>query len=202
MQHLIASVGREVYMALAKGGLTADHVLIIPTGHFPASPELPPHVHKELEQYKQALRDAFKSVNKAVIFYEVNVKSQHMHIQALPVPIEWVSSDLTAKYVKQGEEAGLEFIDEADGDLTQQFFRLEIPTATASTKVLFHQVQPNARFPFQFCRQVVAKLSGQPGRAEWKACVKPADAESADVGAFKSFFKSFDFSLSYEDDDD
>lgn len=33
-KHLVVSVGTSVYLALAKGGLNEQHVLILPIGHF------------------------------------------------------------------------------------------------------------------------------------------------------------------------
>ena len=33
-KHLVVSVGTQVYVALAKGGLNKQHVLILPIGHF------------------------------------------------------------------------------------------------------------------------------------------------------------------------
>lgn len=39
-KHLVVSVGTQVYLALAKGGLTNDHCLILPIEHCPCSKEL------------------------------------------------------------------------------------------------------------------------------------------------------------------
>lgn len=33
-KHLVVSVGTNVYLALAKGGLTEEHILVLPIGHF------------------------------------------------------------------------------------------------------------------------------------------------------------------------
>ncbi len=40
-KHLVVSVGDHSYMALPKGGLTPDHVLILPISHYASSLEVP-----------------------------------------------------------------------------------------------------------------------------------------------------------------
>jgi len=47
-KHLVVSVGEEVYLALAKGPLNADHVLILPITHYPAGSQLPDNVWAEV----------------------------------------------------------------------------------------------------------------------------------------------------------
>ncbi len=39
-KHLVVSVGDHSYLALPKGGLTPDHVLILPISHYPSSMEV------------------------------------------------------------------------------------------------------------------------------------------------------------------
>ena len=47
-KHLVVSVGEEVYVALAKGPLNAEHVLILPITHYPAGSQLPDNVWAEV----------------------------------------------------------------------------------------------------------------------------------------------------------
>lgn len=50
-KHLVVSVGTETYLALAKGGLVDDHVLILPIGHYQSSVSAPLEVIDEIEKY-------------------------------------------------------------------------------------------------------------------------------------------------------
>ena len=43
-KHLIVSIGDHSYLALPKGGLTPDHVLVLPIAHHPSLLELPNEV--------------------------------------------------------------------------------------------------------------------------------------------------------------
>lgn len=85
-KHLIISIGDAAYLTLAKGGLTNDHVLILPIGHFQNLLECPQEVVDEVQKFKAALKKYFASQGKAVIFFERNFKSPHLQIQAVPVP--------------------------------------------------------------------------------------------------------------------
>ncbi|KAJ8299800.1 hypothetical protein KUTeg_023860 [Tegillarca granosa] len=59
----------KTYLALAKGGLVDDHVLILPIGHY---------------QSTSSLKKYHKSQGKAVVFFERNYKTQHLQIQIVP----------------------------------------------------------------------------------------------------------------------
>ena len=73
-------------MALAKGGLTPDHLLILPIHHLRSYPELDDETAAEVEQYKNAFRKYFGDQNKSVVFFERNFKSKHMQLQVVPIP--------------------------------------------------------------------------------------------------------------------
>jgi hypothetical protein len=44
-------VSIQSYLALAKGGLVPDHVLILPVGHHQSLSTLPNEVEEEIEKY-------------------------------------------------------------------------------------------------------------------------------------------------------
>ncbi|CAG5131123.1 unnamed protein product, partial [Candidula unifasciata] len=50
-KHLVVSVSDKVYLALAKGGLVADHVLILPVHHHQSLVSCPDDVLQQIEQY-------------------------------------------------------------------------------------------------------------------------------------------------------
>ncbi|XP_075215948.1 CWF19-like protein 1 isoform X2 [Lycorma delicatula] len=85
-KHLVISVGTEVYLALAKGGLVNDHLLILTVGHYQSTSCLPENISDEIEQFKTVLRKYYSSKNKVPIFFERNYKTSHLQIQVVPVP--------------------------------------------------------------------------------------------------------------------
>lgn len=73
-KHLIISIGDHAYLALPKGGLTNDHVLILPIAHHSCLLELPAEVEEEIDKFKAAVKKMFKKQGKVIVFFERNYK--------------------------------------------------------------------------------------------------------------------------------
>lgn len=71
----------QCYLALAKGGLTPHHVLILPIGHYQSVVELSSEVVEEMEKYKSALISFYKSKGERCVLFERNYRSQHLQLQ-------------------------------------------------------------------------------------------------------------------------
>lgn len=190
-KHLVVSIGNEVYLALAKGGLTPDHALIIPMEHHPASTSLPESALEEVTRFKQSLRKAFKGSQKDVVFFEVNVKSQHMILQVIPVP-ESATPKLRDSFMEISQDNGVVLQDQEEVQLTptDSFFKVDLP---GENRGLVHVVR--GRFNLQLGRQVMAKVLGTPEKADWKLCVVDAEKEKEYAARFRNFFKPYDFTL-------
>lgn len=83
-KHLIVSIGDESYLALAKGGITEDHLLIIPISHANSSVSLSPEIAAEVNKYKEALRKCYAAQNAECLIFEQNLPTKttlHMHLQ-------------------------------------------------------------------------------------------------------------------------
>lgn len=75
--HLLVSLGDLTYLALAKGGVSEDHVIVLPQEHSTAVVDLPEATTLELERYKASLTAYAASVgNKKYMFYERNVPTK------------------------------------------------------------------------------------------------------------------------------
>ena len=79
--------------ALPKGGITPDHVLIIPISHTPSLAGASPGLREEVERFKTALGRMFASQGgKGMVAFERVLHSrrgetpQHTHMQVVPVP--------------------------------------------------------------------------------------------------------------------
>merc|ERR1712137_113148 len=104
-EHLIVSIGDESYLALPKGGMTPDHVLIIPLDHVTHPSAISEATQAEILKFKKALKDHAASKNKEMVFYERNAETKHgmVHciIQCIPMKRE---DDLSAKVRKSFED--------------------------------------------------------------------------------------------------
>lgn len=71
----------QCYLAMAKGGLTPHHMLILPIGHYQSVVELSSEVVVEMEKYKSALKSFYKSKGERCVLFERNYRSQHLQLQ-------------------------------------------------------------------------------------------------------------------------
>lgn len=85
-KHLVISVGDYSYLALAKGGVVDDHLLILPIEHFQSTLTLPDNALEEIGKFKEALMKYFKDNDKVPIFFERNFKTSHCQINVVPIP--------------------------------------------------------------------------------------------------------------------
>ncbi|MED6216467.1 hypothetical protein PIB30_008167 [Stylosanthes scabra] len=85
--HLIISIGENYYLALAKGPLVEDHVLIVPVEHMPSTLSLSSESEVELCRFQNSLKKYCKSQGKEVIFFEwASIRGTHANLQAIPIP--------------------------------------------------------------------------------------------------------------------
>ncbi|PRP87593.1 hypothetical protein PROFUN_04620 [Planoprotostelium fungivorum] len=191
--HLVASIGEHLYMALPKGPINQDHVLIIPINHVHQQ-QLGRAGEQELERYKEALKKCYQDKGMDVIFFEMR-GIHHCNINAVGV---------SRKVVEQAEEAfissakrigyrlskmnGRETILDYVPNHDEPYFYLELPDA----RYIYH----GSSFPFQFAREVMVYLLGLGGEViDWRNCQVVKDVETKHVEEFKRKFKSYDFNL-------
>ncbi|XP_076035712.1 CWF19-like protein 1 [Oratosquilla oratoria] len=203
-KHLIVCVGNHAYVALAKGALVPEHLLILPITHFQSTPELDEDCREEIEKFKNALHDMFKKQGKCVVFFERNYRSQHLQVQVVPVPQE-IASHIKETFIDLAETEGLD-LDEIPklSDIAQvapigvPFFYVELPRK----EKLYHRIKKN--FPLQFGRQVLASppLLDIPERVDWRECEMTKEEEIDTKKIIQKLFSPFDFTLEDSDDDE
>lgn len=194
-KHLIISIGEQSYLALPKGGLVAEHVLILPIGHYGASTDAPVEVLEEMAKFKDALRRYFRSKDQSCVIFERNFKSQHLQLQVVPVP-DTSADTLRQAFIGFGEPLGLQFTElPRDLPLTEvvqvgaPYFVAEFEDGPS----LFVKIR--GRFSLQFGREVIASplLLNIPDRIDWKACSMSKEEETQAAKAFRKMFQQFDF---------
>ncbi|KFQ26910.1 CWF19-like 1, partial [Merops nubicus] len=149
-KHLVVSIGTHCYLALAKGGLLPDHVLILPIGHYQSVVDLSSEVMEEVTKYKSALKEFL------YVLFERNYRSQHLQLQVIPIPLDHCTSeDIKECFIAQAQEQQIELLEIPEhSDITQvaqpgtPYFYVELDTG----EKLFHRIR--GRFPLQFGRSV------------------------------------------------
>ncbi|XP_023402587.1 CWF19-like protein 1 isoform X4 [Loxodonta africana] len=198
-KHLVVNVGTHCYLALAKGGLSDDHVLILPIGHYQSVVELSTEVVEEVEKYKATLRRFFKSRGKWCVLFERNYKSHHLQLQVVPVPLSCCATDdIKDAFISQAQEQQIELLEIPEhSDIKQiaqpgaAYFYVELDTG----EKLFHRIKKN--FPLQFGREVLASeaILNIPDKSDWRQCQISREEEETLARRFRKDFEPFDFTL-------
>ena len=223
--HLISAIGDDAYLTTAKGPLTTSstnaelgldnpaHALIIPLTHSPTlalitdEDDAKEKTFTEMNKFKTSLQAMLskRSNNKlGAVTYEISKSSGvHTHWQFIPIPLEKLSL-VEAAFRVEAENLqypAFQVRDPGIGNGEGDFFRVWIWTppsegyAEGSTKCITMSFDDNLRFSLQFGRIVLAKLLGLEKRIQWRDCAQSEEEEKKDIGAFKTAFKEFDFTL-------
>ncbi|XP_027702151.1 CWF19-like protein 1 [Vombatus ursinus] len=198
-KHLVVSIGTHCYLALAKGGLCDDHVLILPIGHYQSVVDLSREVVEEVEKYKCAVRQLFKSKGKRCVLFERNYRSHHLQLQVVPVPLSCCTTDdIKEAFIIQAQEQQMELLEIPEHSDIQQiaqpgapYFYVELDTG----EKLFHRIKKS--FPLHFGREVLAgeAILNIPNKSDWRQCPRSREEEEALARLFRKHFQPFDFAL-------
>jgi len=201
-KHLVVSVGEHVYLAMAKGGLTKYHVLILPIMHHRSYAFIEDNIRSEVKKFKSALKKFCKSINMVPIFFERNFKTSHMQMHMIPVPAS-LAEKVKNQFISEGNELGIELTTISDHckledvvEPNKAYFYVELP----KKERMFCACQKE--FPLEFGRDVLAgeDILSLPHRVSWRDCVGSKAEEIEVATEFRDAFKTFDFTN--DDDDD
>lgn len=226
-RHLIVSIGHEAYLAMPKGAINSDHVLIVPIAHEASTLALSPKATDEVARFLAALRAYFGAQGKDMVVFDRNVSTlgaTHCHLQVVGIPRSKAATARRmfetegARYHVTFQELGpTETLTSAtDG---KPFFYAEVPAppmpadeneatggaasapASANRTVRLLNLVDGKHY-MQFGRHAAACVLDMPRRANWKNCVVPKAEEEAMTKAFKAQWKPFDFTLEGDEGDD
>jgi diadenosine tetraphosphate (Ap4A) HIT family hydrolase len=205
-RHLIVSIGMEAYLAIPKGAIVPDHILIIPIVHESSVMRLSDACIEEINKFKQALKKMFASQNKEIILFDRNIATigaTHTHLQIVPVP-KTNATHAREIFEQEGAKYNVKFeVIQEDEDLHKvtdgrEYFYAEVPDGKRGHVRLIHIVQEKQYM--QFGRHAAAMVLEMPRHANWKYCVVSKEEEIEMTQTFKKMFQPYDFSL--EDDDE
>ncbi|XP_047136802.1 CWF19-like protein 1 isoform X1 [Hydra vulgaris] len=196
-KHLVVSVGESTYMAVAKGAINDDHLLILPISHHNSTVVLPGDVRLELEKYKEGLRKMFNAEQKSLISFERNFYTQHLQLQVIGIPLD-LCSEVKDTFLDLGQSVGMDFIEiPKEKDLSEMvavttpYFLVELSTGER----LLHKVK--GRMPLQFGREALTSpsLLNLPDRVDWKQCKLSVEEESKCANNLRKRFQPYDFNF-------
>uniref|UniRef100_A0A1I7Y275 CWF19-like protein 1 n=1 Tax=Steinernema glaseri TaxID=37863 RepID=A0A1I7Y275_9BILA len=192
-KELIVSVGVHCYLAMPKGPLTDDHLMVLTVGHIQSLVAASAEVREELEQFRDALTLFFDARGKSLVLFERNFKTGHLQVQAVGVPKESMRS-LRSAFLTGAQAKGFELTALEKGqevwDLVNEgcpYFNVRLPDGSQ----LFTRSMRN--FPLQFGREVLASkpLLDCEEKVDWRDCELPKAQQAALVKKLAEGFKKF-----------
>lgn len=199
---LIAAIGNDCYVALAKGPLSSPpatsalgfsgHVLVIPIAHVPTFKALPEDTREaslvERRKFFIALGEMYKSQGLVPVYFEINRKSGvHSHTQVVPILADR-AQHLVEEFKRESAQLGYPLEEREPGQKEFEYLNVNVDGTT-----LVANLSRQRRFDLQFCRRLLANFLGVPEEADWRQCVQSPDQEERDRDTFKSLFAPYDF---------
>jgi len=189
--HLIVSVAKNLYLAVAKGGINDAHMLIVPIKHLPNQLVLPGETRDELNKWISSLQNFFAARGEEMVLFEHNypAPNQHLHIQVIPVPSR-DKSRVKEMFTNEGKREKVDWIVlKPEDSLTKQvdgaYFWVRLPDGTQMVAQLDNKI------PFSFGRRVLASVLGHPEWEDWKACVQAKLIEEKITKSLRDEFKKY-----------
>lgn len=202
--HLLVSFGEESYLALPKGGLIPNHVLIVPLAHISSLIEANKQTLDEINRYIAALKQLFKRV----IIFERSVKVSnvpvHMLLHVIPIGDNVSDDDCYNAFENDartvlgyetevrrfGPEVSLQDAIHEAGLDEMQYFVAEMPD---NGKIIHEIPDRFIKDVLSMGRRPCASLLDIPEREDWHNCILSTAEEAKLVSEFKKIFKPYDF---------
>lgn len=177
------SIGDEVYLTLAKGGIIPEHFIIIPIEHHGGTIGLQDSVVSEMRSLLSSMR-VFEDKDFLLFCHRQN-PAHHLHIQVIAIPKERVTECMS--FVKEFSSSKGFTLDPASWDS----FKSDSHSFICGTEgdLVQYSIEEGAFFPTSFGRELVANFLHLTDRLDWKLSPLTEDEERQLVGKFKSLMK-------------
>lgn len=194
---LIVSIGDYSYLALAKGGLTEHHLMILPIEHIRSTVEIEDEaIRQEIDKFKSALTEFFQKHQMVAVFFERNFRSAHFQVQVIGIPESKASAfkataeEVFAKFDPHELDSNSDLGDVLSPGLP--YFYCEC----AGQYRFFVRINTKKEFfPIQIGRELLAhkSLLDCEEKIDWRQCTsEPGEAQRL-TKAIRAAFKPFDF---------
>eukprot|EP00178_Gracilaria_changii_P010175 TRINITY_DN29646_c0_g1_i1.p1 TRINITY_DN29646_c0_g1~~TRINITY_DN29646_c0_g1_i1.p1 ORF type:complete len:429 (-),score=67.96 TRINITY_DN29646_c0_g1_i1:577-1863(-) len=200
-EHLVTYVGRQAYVALAKGGLNESHFVIVPVSHVSSCVEVSDDIVEELEHIMDGIGRYYKQKRGGDGFFFERVvsserrrqsdkaKSRIMHMCIQAVCIKESKSELLVEEIEHGgERLGFENVRVTVGDSKNESCMREVRrkgwndafwAQFSSGRRVSVECSEKRCMPPIFGRVVAARALGTPQRSAWRECILPMEREQA-----------------------
>ncbi|VDN10270.1 unnamed protein product [Dibothriocephalus latus] len=209
-KHLVVTIATQAYLAMPRGPLVKDHLLILTVGHYQNWMACPVSVRKDIDAYKTSLRAMYKAEGKAMVAFERNFKTHHYQLQVVPVPFsvaaEVKKAFLSLSQTLEGSPCRLESLPKSAAleDVCflhllfsrpgVPYFYVELPTG----EKLFNTVEKDhiSSSDINFGRAVLAspEILNCPSKVNWRDCLEEEAVETELTNELRKKFSNFELS--------
>lgn len=207
--HLVVSVGQHNYLALPRGAINPQHVLVCPIDCVPSRVHLSADGKVELTAFCQSISKFYTSLGMVMICFERAIRTKsgrdHMQVHCVPIPATKLAQ-VMGVFQAKADEYSLHFhelsepVEQAvlsmEGGPYQEYFYIDLPAAEGRKQFVYVQEEGAHAFPMQFGIEVAVTVLGCPERVHWKHCLLTEGQEEEQTAAFRNDFTPFDFTLS------
>nr|VZI06197.1 unnamed protein product [Spirometra erinaceieuropaei] len=200
-KHLVVTIATQAYLAMPRGPLVKDHLLILTVGHYQNWMACPVSVRKDIDAYKTSLRAMYKAEGKAMVAFERNFKTHHYQLQVVPVPFS-VAAEVKKAFLSlsqnlEGSPCRLESLPKSAAleDFSRPgvpYFYVELPTG----EKLFNTIEKDqiASSDINFGRAVLAspEILNCPSRVNWRDCLEEEAVETELTLELRKKFSKFE----------
>lgn len=180
-KHLIMSIGENLYVTLAKGGLIPEHFIIIPIEHHSSTAALTAELQDELlgtiKKFETGL-----GMQVAVFAHRHNA-AHHLHFQVVALP---ENNQLATFASSFAEKKGYKLTALSELNLCNDNHEFIFWMTGAGKHVLHIPIESGNYFPANFGRELCAEFLGVTDRLDWKRSPLSDDEERQLVETFKS----------------
>ena len=200
--HMVLSIAEYTYLALAKGPMIKDHLLIIPINHLSNSMKFPVGVRKEIDRYLICLEKCYEKENKILLICDRNLPTQytqHCYLEIVAIDKDKIDG-LKEVLFKEAEKHDIKFDvkTKKDNNYNVGSFGYLILHNNGNGEKYIHSLQSGIqkRIPLNFLRKVIAIHLEIPEKSEWTACIQQTAEETNQTNRLKDKFKSYDWTQS------
>nr|CDS26941.1 CWF19 protein 1 [Hymenolepis microstoma] len=201
-KHLLVAIATHAYVALPRGPLVRDHVLILTVGHHQSWLTCSEPIRADITAYKRALRKMYEEEGKVMVTFERNYKTHHYQLQVVPVPFA-VAGALKKAFLEMSgtlpnSPCKLEPLPK-NSDITDfcrpgvPYFYVELPTGEKLFSKMERERVPSA--DINFGRAVLASetILNCPDRVNWRDCTENEEDETKLATEIREKFSPYDF---------
>lgn len=207
-KHLLVHIGEDLYLAMPKGSVSSDSLMILPITHMQSLIQFTDAMWKELHHMlNNVLKPVFAKENKSLLLMERFIYSNrvpvHCYLNVVPIDNNSITSDvIAAKFETMGNEKHIQFttVTEENENLCHEYIGSLIEGRCENTSYLWVKLPDGRKLvhrivDFRTCsnfgREVCISLLQSKAELHWRDSNVTIEQETAICEQMKAKLKDY-----------